>query len=393
MLERIASQHFKNTPCNQRVLLRVDYNIPRHGDTWHINQRVTETIDHIQHLLKKNCAVVLVSHKGRPTPGEWQEKDSLETLAPLLSNLLDRPVHFLKHWPLKTENPLLGHVYLAENTRFLVGETANSQNLSALMVQNIDCIVMDAFACSHRSHASTTGILSQRKAHYLGANHLKEIQTISHLCHNQEQKMALMGGKKIGTKIGLLSHLSQKCSDMCIGGGLANTLLFAKGFSLGCSWVEYERIEQASNFMLSAEKNHCHLHLPCDFVVVDGTPTADAKTTIRSFSHIQPNESIVDIGPKSVQRFSEIMQNHSQIYWNGPMGLYEQPYGIQATEKLARSITRYATMSCIGGGDTLSATAHLKDIRFTHKSTGGGAFLHFLANRTSPVLEAFLANH
>ena len=380
---------FSSIPNNQHVLLRVDYNIAHKNSTWQINERVLETLQPIHALLRKNCSVLLVSHKGRPAPGPVHGKDSLRTLAPALSQLLDKTVTFLPNWPSEPHRPSLGNLYLAENTRFLVGETANSSALSTQMVHGVDYVAMDAFACSHRSHASTTGILCQGKPIVLGVHHAKEIKTIEKLCTNRERKMALIGGKKISTKLSLLAHLSERCNDICIGGGLANTLWYAQGYHMGSSWVEYEQLEEAKRFLRTCQKHATNLHLPKEVMVVEGVPEAHSIARAKPIEALDPNDTVIDLGPQSIATFQSVMLQHQQIYWNGPMGLYEFDYGLHATEALAQTISDHAQMSCIGGGDTLSAIGHLPDLSFTHKSTGGGAFLHFLANKTSPVLEIF----
>lgn len=390
MLPPLQASTIAHVPPRSRVLLRVDYNIPFIQGAWRLNQRVHETLGLIHTLLAKNCAVLLVSHKGRPEPGTPTANDSFKTLTPSLSTLLSHPVTFLETWPFSSPSLELGQVYLAENTRFLIGETSNSNTLSSCMTEHIDCVVMDAFACSHRSHASTVGILQKAKQVFLGCNHLSEIQAIQTLLSDtSNQKTACIGGKKLSTKLPLLSQLLQTTPSLCIGGGLANTLLFAQGYSLGVSWVEYEQITEAKLFLQRTQDSCVNLELPIDVQVVDGTPGDQSVTCTRSIHDIRPNDCIVDIGPQTRTLFVNRIQQATCLYWNGPLGFYEKTYGKKGTLEIARCIASSAAPSCIGGGDTLSAIQELPELTFTHKSTGGGAFLQFLANQTSPVLEAF----
>lgn len=369
------------------VLFRVDYNIPRLGDQWVINERVTQTLGMIYELLAKRCSVLLVSHFSRPEVGVFDPQYSLRGLSVKLSELLGKSVTFLPDWPNVALEPQAGQVFLAENTRFLKGESSNSIALSHAMLKNIDVVIMDAFACSHRSHASTVGIVSQHQGQViLGKNHLREIRAISQLWSNQK-KAALIGGKKLSTKLKLITRLLGFCQVFCVGGGLANTLLAVQGYQIGNSWVEYDMLKQAELFLKKADQYSVKVICPQDVSVIDSPLHQASRSQVVSVDAIEPNQSIVDIGPASMACFHQALVGQGQVYWNGPMGVYENPCGQQGTLKMAQSVAQ-VDCSFVGGGDTLAAIKD-SDCSFTHKSTGGGAFLHFFANQTSPVLESY----
>ena len=238
-----------------KVLLRVDYNMPRVNGKWLVNERLTQTLPIINQCLKKQCSILLVSHLGRPEPGFYQAEYSFKTLVPILAQTLQRPVRLLPDWPNRSPDLMPGEVGLAENTRFLKGETSNSTDLSKAMVANIDVVIMDAFACAHRSHASTVGMMRQAKQVLLGTNHQAEIEAIQSITHQTGQnRLALIGGKKLSTKLPLLRQLLKFFPTLCVGGGLANTLLYAQGYPLGCSWIEYDHLKQA-------KKTYCFFSL------------------------------------------------------------------------------------------------------------------------------------
>ena len=365
------------------VLLRVDFNLSRDSQgQWILNERLYRMIPVIKQLLAMQFGVILVSHLGRPRAGVWEERYSLASLTEQLEALLARPVTFLSAWPYQKTYLAAGTVALAENTRFLVGERENDAVLAKQMVDNVDLVIMEAFSCSHRSHASTVGLLSSTSA-VLGPEHVNELAGIE----TASPRVAFIGGKKISTKLPLLMRLLETVNTICFGGGIASTLLHAKGFSLGTSWIEYSCLSAVDKFCQLADERGVELVLPNDFVVSEDLSDFQRKHTV-GIDAIQPHECIVDVGPGSLQHYTTLIEQAASIYWNGPLGIYEFRAGMASTAKLAMLLSQCQAYTLVGGGDTLSALAMLGIDDFSHLSTGGGAFLHYLANQTTPVLDA-----
>lgn len=367
------------------VLLRVDLNLSRDSQgEWILNERFYRVIPVVKQLLAMRFAVVLVSHLGRPRAGVWEEKFSLASLCIQLEKLLARPVTFLSAWPYQETYLAAGTVALAENTRFLKGEKENDVSLAKKMVENIDLVVMEAFSCSHRSHASTVGILSSAQS-VLGPGHLSELRGVEKFLRSSSPRTAFIGGKKISTKLPLLMKLLQTVDTICFGGGIANTLLHAKGFSLGTSWVEYSCLAEVDRFCQLAKERNVELVLPHDVLVSDDLTTFQKKRSV-DIDSVLPHECIVDVGPGSMKLFEQLVMRSKSVYWNGPLGIYEFRSGLIATARLASLLSDCQAYTLVGGGDTLSALAMLGGGEFSHLSTGGGAFLHYLANGSTPVL-------
>ena len=373
------------------VLVRVDFNLSRdYEGSWILNDRVYSVIPLVKQLLAMQFGVILVSHLGRPRAGVWEERYSLSSLCESLEPLLGRSVNFLSSWPFQKTYLAAGMVALAENTRFLLGDRENDSELAKKMVESIDCVVMEAFACSHRRHASTVGLLQYAKRACLGPFHIREICGITKFLHANRPRVAYIGGKKISTKLPLLVKLLHSVEVICFGGGIANTLLHVKGYSLGTSWVEYSFLKEVSRFCALAERHGVQLMLP-----VDVATTVD----FNSFSHkryvavgdILPQECIVDVGPETVSCYCQYLLSIQSAYWNGPFGIYEYRSGTGASLQFASTLASSSVYSLIGGGDTLSLLQKNDNYEFSHVSTGGGAFLYYLANQTTPVLDAVYA--
>lgn len=372
------------------VLLRVDFNLSRDGSgCWILNKRLTNVIPVIKQLLAMQFGVVLVSHLGRPREGVWEERFSLSSLCVELEKYLNKTVNFLSSWPYQKTYLAGGTVALAENTRFLVGEKVNDSSLAQKMVENVDLVVMEAFACSHREHASTVGILENAKRVCLGPVHQQELQGITRFLKTKSPRVAFIGGKKISTKLPLLVKLLDSVDKICFGGGIASTILYAKGFSMGTSWVEFSCLQAVSDFCRLAEEKQVELILPCD-VFVSGDLTSFKNSRLVDVDSILPHESVVDIGTRTVGKYVEHANESLSVYWNGPMGIYEFLSGLKGSADLARCLSTSEAYSLVGGGDTLSVLNKLGIEGFSHLSTGGGAFLHYLANNSTPVLESLL---
>ena len=370
------------------VLLRVDFNLSRDGaGQWILNKRLYGVLPVIKELLAMQFGVVLVSHLGRPRSGVWEERFSLSSLCVELEKLLNKTVTFLSAWPYQKTYLAGGTVALAENTRFLRGERENDSDLAKKMVENVDLVVMEAFACSHRKHASTVGILECAKNVCLGPVHQKELYGIGQFLKTKSPRVAFIGGKKISTKLPLMVKLLESVDKICFGGGIASTILYAKGFSMGTSWVEFSYLKEVNDFCQLAEKNNVDLILPCD-VYVSEDLTEFQNSRLVDVDKILPHESVVDIGDRTVSQYIGSANEALSVYWNGPMGIYEFFSGMQGSSDLAKCLSKGSSYSLVGGGDTLSVLEKLGIYDFSHLSTGGGAFLHYLANSSTPVLDS-----
>lgn len=373
------------------VLVRVDFNLSRDGQgRWILNKRLHSVLPLIKQLLARQLAVILVSHLGRPREGVWEERYSLSSLCEVLEKLLGKQVNFLSHWPFQKTYLAAGTVALAENTRFLPGECGNDAMLAKQMVEGVDLVVMEAFACSHRSHASMVGILRYSQRACLGPAHQHELDGVQQFLRIAKPRVALIGGKKISTKLPLLIKLLETVDHICLGGGIASTILHANGFSLGTSWIEYSCLDEVERFCMLAKQRGVSLLLPCDVVVTEDMTSFQQRRFV-DVESVMPHECIVDIGPRTVAAYTALIQEAKSVYWNGPMGIYEHRSGIQATSKLANVLVNCEAYTLVGGGDTLSALELLSVDEFSHLSTGGGAFLHYLAHGSTPILDALRA--
>ena len=370
------------------VLLRVDFNIARNNQgEFVLNDRVYGMVPVIKRLLAVGCAVVLVSHLGRPTPGVWQAQHSFVRLVGLLEKCLRVPVEFLSKWPHQKTYMASKTVALAENTRFLEGELENDSALVKKMLRGIDLVVMEAFACSHRAHASTVGIVSQAKRVCLGIQHYKELKAITSFQQLKGSRLAVVGGKKLATKLPLIYQLLDQIDVLCLGGGLANTLLHSIGYNLGTSWVEYDQLAQIKALVEKARTSNVRILYPEDVIVGTDSENFDDVRAV-AIDAIGPHEQIIDIGMQTRTRFIDVIKHADTVYWNGPLGRYEYANGMAGSAMVGQSIAKYPQYSLVGGGDTLSCLHRLGLEGFSHVSTGGGAFLYYFAHQSSPVLQA-----
>lgn len=380
--------YFSLLRSNDTVLLRVDFNIPRDVEgNFILNDRVYSMLPVVKKLLGIGCAVILVSHLGRPKPGLCQAQYSFTRLVAQLTKCLEVPVAFLSKWPHQKTYMAPKTVALAENTRFLPGELENDSVLVKRMLEGVDLVVMEAFACSHRTHASTVGIVQQAKRVCLGLHHQCELQAIRSFQAGQGQRLAVVGGRKLATKLPLINQMLRQIHVLCVGGGLANTLLHSLGYNLGTSWVEYDQLNAMKSLLQKAKQANVAIVYPEDVVVSEDTLTLDSVREV-GISQIKPHEHIVDIGSKTRKLFEHAIKSSTNVYWNGPLGRYEYNNGVAGTAMVGKCIAKYPRYSLVGGGDTLACLHQLAIEGFSHVSTGGGAFLYFFAHNTSPVLEA-----
>jgi phosphoglycerate kinase len=365
---------------NKKILIRTDFNVPITAGEITDFYRITECIPTIKYALNKNAAIILISHLGEPqqitTPAE-QKLLSLQILVPILEKLLNTSVKFLSNWYSQdTINVLPGEIVLCENVRFIPEEQQNDTNFSKRLANLADCIVMDAFATAHRMHASTYGILNYATIAVAGLLLYKEISLLQQALLTPSKPLAaFVGGCKIATKVPMLSSLLQCADQVAVGGAIATTCLAAAGYNTGKSLIDLEYINNATHLN--------GLILPQDVIVLD----EQQQILNKDINSISNNDCILDIGPKTIAQYQQIIEHANTIIWNGPMGKLEDPRFNHGTLELANSIANSSCFSIIGGGDTLAISRHVDLSNFSHRSTGGGAFLEFIGQQTLPMLE------
>lgn len=372
---------------HKRMIVREDFNVPMENGQIMNDQRLQAALPTIQLLLEQNAAVILLSHLGRPTENQWEEKFSLKPIADYLAKALNKPVRFEKNY-LDGISIQPGEIVLCENVRFNQGEKSNDADLAQKMAKLGDVFVMDAFATAHRAEASTEGI-----AHYLpaaaGPLLVRELAALNQVMKNPKHPItAIIGGAKVSDKLILLKHLVQKVNTLIVGGGIANTFLAASGFPVGASLYEPALLDEARHVLKLANDFHCEIPLPSD-VIVAAALDHKASTTIKAVADIQSYDKIFDIGPATTESFATILHHSKTILWNGPVGVFELPIFASGTQAIANAVADSEAFSVAGGGDTLSAVEQFGVAdKISYLSTGGGAFLEYIEGKKLPALEA-----
>jgi phosphoglycerate kinase len=376
----------------KRVLVRVDFNVPLENGKITDDTRIREALPTIRYLREKKAKIILISHLGRPK-GKINEKYRLTPVAQRLQELLGVPV--LKVDDCIGDKPAAavkamqpGEVILLENVRFYPEEEKNDPAFAQKLSLLTDIFVNDAFGTAHRAHASTEGV-----AHFLpavmGFLMEKEVKMLTKILTSPEHPfMAILGGAKVSDKIGVVKNLLGKVDGLLMGGGLANTFLRAQGYSVGKSPVEEDKIKTAGEIINLAKSRRVKIILPVDVVIVSEGEAAD-KIKIVKVDEVPAEGQIFDLGPESIRAFKVALQGTKTIFWNGPLGVFEQEAFAGGTLAIARAIAEYNLTSVVGGGDTLAAIRQAGVAqKITHLSTGGGASLEFLEGKVLPGLAA-----
>jgi phosphoglycerate kinase len=380
----------------KRVLLRVDFNVPLDAETGAItdDSRIRATLPTIKYLTDRGARVILCSHLGRPK-GRIVEKLRLAVVARHLSQILRQTVKVADDGISPEVDKAVGklgagEVLLLENIRFNPEEETNDASFAQRLARLADIYVNDAFGASHRAHASIVGVARYLPA-VAGLLVEKEIKVLEDILANPRHPFAeLAGGAKVSDKISVLENTMDKVDSLLIGGGMAATFLKAKGYEMGLSPVEDDKLELATRLMREEAQRGVSLMLPVD-VVVATEVSAESKAKTVSVEEIPPDSRIVDIGPQTIQNFSAELRRCQTIFWNGPMGIYEIAQFAKGTQAMARLLAGLEATTIIGGGSTAEVVTAMKLAdKMTFVSTGGGASLRFLGGEKLPGVEALL---
>jgi len=355
------------------------------------DKRIRAALPTIQLALEKGAGVLVMSHLGRPTEGEYADEFSLQPVATHLSGLLGQDVELVKDW-IDGVEVQAGQVKLMENVRFLKGEKKNDLALAEKMAKLCDVYVMDAFGTAHRAQASTAGVSAFAPIACAGPLLSNELEALGNALEAPKRPLvAIVGGSKVSTKLEVLQALSTKVDQLIVGGGIANTFLAANDFPVGKSLYEEDLVATAKGIQASIESRDGFIPIPSDVVVgQEFSPTAEAIT--KTSAEVSDSDMIFDIGPTSAEQLAEILKNAGTIVWNGPVGVFEFDQFGKGTEQVSLAIAESTAFSICGGGDTLAALEKYDiEDRVSYISTGGGAFLEFLEGKKLPAVAALEA--
>lgn len=365
----------------KRVLIREDLNVPVKEGKVTSDARIRASLPTIEHALQAGARVMLMSHLGRPSEGEYEEQFSLKPVAEHLGTLLGREVPLVKDW-LDGVEVAEGEVVLCENVRFNKGEKKDDEALSQKMAALCDIYVMDAFGTAHRAQASTHGVGKFAPVACAGPLLANELDALSKALDNPAKPLvAIVGGSKVSTKLEVLEALADKVDQLIVGGGIANTFLAAEGLPVGKSLHEPDLLDAARKIATKV-----HIPLPVD-VVVATEFSADAEAVTKKVEEVNEDDMILDVGPQTAHVFAALMKEARTIIWNGPVGVFEFDQFGEGTEEMAEAIADSEAFSIAGGGDTLAAVDKYEIAdRISYISTGGGAFLEFVEGKTLPAV-------
>ena len=383
----------------KKVLVRCDFNVPLKDGKITDENRLVAALPTIQKLIKDGGKVILCSHLGKPK-GEPKPELSLAPVAVRLSELLGQEVKFAADANVVGDNAKAavaamkdGDVILLENTRYRAEETKNGEAFSKELASLADVFVNDAFGTAHRAHCSNVGVTEYVDTAVVGYLMQKEIDFLGNAVNSPERPfVAILGGAKVADKLNVISNLLEKCDTLIIGGGMAYTFLKAKGYEIGKSLVDDSKIDYCKEMMEKAEKLGKKLLLPVDTVMIEDFPNpidAPVDTTVCAADQMDASKEGCDIGPKTVELYSDAVKTAKTVVWNGPMGVFENPTLAAGTKAVAAALAETDAITIIGGGDSAAAVNQLGyGDKMSHISTGGGASLEFLEGKELPGVAA-----
>ena len=380
----------------KKVLLRCDFNVPQNKETGEItsDKRIVAALPTIKYLLDNGAAVIACSHLGKPK-GEWKEKLTMAPVAKRLSELLGQEVIFAKDIiggdaAAKAAALKGGEIMLLENLRFDIREEKNGADFAKALADMAELYVSDAFGTVHRAHASTAGVAAFLPA-YAGMLVEKELSVMGKALENPARPfVAVLGGAKVSDKIGVINNLLDKADTIIIGGGMAYTFVKAMGYEIGNSLLEADKLDYAKEMIAKAEEKGVKLLLPVD-TAIGNEFKADCEYKVVDIKEMPEGWMGMDIGPKTVELFSEAIKSAETVVWNGPMGVFEFDAFAVGTKAMAKALAESGAISIVGGGDSAAAVEKLGFAdKMTHISTGGGASLEFLEGLELPGVACLL---
>ncbi len=372
---------------NQRVLIREDLNVPVKDGRVSSAKRIQAALPTIQLALDKGAKIILLSHRGRPVEGKFDQEQSLQPIAEYLIEKCNLKVRLEKDW-ISGVDLNAGEIVLCENVRFQVGEKSNDEQLAKQMASLCDIYVMDAFGTAHRAQASTHGVAKYAPISCAGPLLKKELDSLQQALHEPARPMvAIVGGSKVSTKLTVLETLLDKVDQLIVGGGIVNTFLAAVGKPVGKSLHEADLLDTATALLQKAASKNTQIPLPTD-VVCAKEFSEHAEATVKSVDDVEDDDLILDIGPQSSEQLAMLMQDAGTIVWNGPVGVFEFAAFANGTKVMANAIANSNAFSIAGGGDTLAAVDKFGlEENISYISTGGGAFLEYLEGKKLPAVE------
>lgn len=401
--------------AGKRVLVRVDYNVPR-DENWRVTDttRLHASLPTVRFLLERDAKLVLMSHRGGfvmdPVDREWMAKNAkwpdakfdywsekvlMEYVAVELEKIVGRPVISLPDCIGERVKKVVqgmepGQIVLLENLRFYKGEMANDSQFAAELASHGEIYVNDAFSVCHRPHASVVTVPKLLPS-YAGFSLLEEVRRLDELLSTRERPfLLLLGGAKVSDKLGLIRHLGSKADVVAVGGGMANTLLKSRGLSVGKSKTEDDQLEAASSALKELEGKGKEVLLPEDLVVADKF-ALNAKVTEVAATDVPSEGFCLDIGPRTAARFAEAVRGARTLFWNGPMGVFEMPPFSRGTRVVCESLLEFKGKGVVGGGESAAALKRFAPEARVHVCTGGGASLQYLSGKQLPGLAALEA--
>ncbi len=376
----------------KKVLIREDYNVPIKDGVIQSDARLQAALPTAKLALEKGAAVMVTSHLGRPTEGQYDETQSLAPIAQWLSEKLGQPVKVVKDYLENGVDVKAGEIVVLENVRFNAGEKKCNDDLSKKMAALCDVFVMDAFGTAHRAQASTYGVAKFAEVACAGPLLANEIANLEKaLLKPEKPLLAIVGGSKVSTKLALLEQLVEKVDTLIVGGGIANTFLAAEGVNVGKSLYESDLIDTVKAIQAKAKAHNTVIPVPVD-VGVGKAFDENAACEFKAVADVADDDMIFDIGPKTAGAYAELLNQSKTVIWNGPVGVFEFDNFASGTKALARAIAGSEAFSIAGGGDTIAAIQQFdieKDVSYI--TTGGGSFLEYVEGKELPAI-AILAS-